>query len=171
MTGIGYTPVMQVALLQEGPRSSFIVPHRVRLRDRLRARLRSVELDRALAAGARPEQSAALELRARNLIAARTRSEFGHSIRRIARPSRSAPSVVRVPAAGTTLADSDHLLHRLARRLLAPAPVDARGMAQVRLLLSDGSGPLFDRRRASELGLRLEAATQALEPRISEQSL
>src|SRR4051812_11417562 len=51
-----------------------------------------------------------------------------------------------------------------ARRLLATAPVDVRGVAQARVLLSDGSGPLFWRRSPESLRARIREAIEALEP-------
>ncbi|OLE37274.1 MAG: hypothetical protein AUG48_04905 [Actinobacteria bacterium 13_1_20CM_3_68_9] len=57
-------------------------------------------------------------------------------------------------------------LDLLARRLLSGAPVDVRGVAQARVLLSDGSGPLFWRRSPENLRARIREAIEALEPRI-----
>jgi hypothetical protein len=39
--------------------------------------------------------------------------------------------------------DAAALLYDLADELARPAPVEARGIAQVRLLLRDGTGPLY----------------------------
>ena len=66
-----------------------------------------------------------------------------------------------------------HLVHvRPARReieeliklLLAPAPVSARGVALVRILLTDGGGPLYRRAAALDLRTEIRTATQALDP-------
>jgi hypothetical protein len=51
-------------------------------------------------------------------------------------------------------------LDRIAEKLLTPGPVAASGVAQVRLLLIDGAGPLYT--RDGPLGLRA-AATRALD--------
>lgn len=151
-------------LLNSNAGSSFIVPHRVRVRDRLRVLFRGVELDRALADGAPPEQSAALELRARSLITRRTRDSLGQSLRRIVRQRDPAPSLTRIPVRGQAVAESCDLLLEIAGQLLAPAPVDVRGVAKVRVLLSDGCGPLFDKGREDELRSRALEAAKALEP-------
>jgi hypothetical protein len=140
-------------------------PRDVRIRDRLRALLHGFAFDRDLAAGAEVDRSPALELRAHHLISARTREDLGRNLRRIVRQRCSAPSPVRVPAAFNAVGEAGDLLARVAARLQAPAPVAARGVAQVSLLLSDGSGPLFDRRRAGELRSYLELALRDLEPR------
>jgi hypothetical protein len=142
-------------------------PGQIRFRDRLRALLRGFALDRDLAAGAEVERSPALALRARHLLSARTREDLGSNLRRIANRDRSAPSLVHVPIAGNAAAEAADLLGQVAARLLAPAPVDMRGVAQVSLLLSDGSGPLFDRRRTGELRSCLELALRDLEPRTA----
>ena len=50
-------------------------------------------------------------------------------------------------------------------RLAGPGPVDARGVAQLHLLLTDGTSPLFSHPHADELEATLEGALDALEPR------
>jgi hypothetical protein len=72
--------------------------------------------------------------------------------------------VVRAPTSREAVAESCDELGLLAARLLAPAPVEARGVAQVRLLLSDGAGPLYWARRPGELRRRVREAREALEP-------
>jgi hypothetical protein len=53
----------------------------------------------------------------------------------------------------------------LAARLLAPGPVSARGVAQVRLLLTDGCGPLYFDGSGVDLRAALARALADLEPR------
>jgi hypothetical protein len=55
-------------------------------------------------------------------------------------------------------------LEALLDRLLVPAPVSARGMALVRLLMRDGSGPLFRYESREDLSLQVRRATDALDP-------
>lgn len=52
-----------------------------------------------------------------------------------------------------------------AMRLRLRRPVDARGMAMLERLLSDGGGPCYARIRPDALKLALEEATGWLEPR------
>jgi hypothetical protein len=155
--------VMTSMILIEGPANS-VVARRIGIRDRLGARFRAFELDQALADGTPPDTSAVLALRARRLIAERTRRQLGETLRRVVDRRGRCPSVVHVSACPQTVVDVEDLLAQLARRLLAPAPVDARGVAQARILLSDGSGPLFWNDRAAELPGRLRGALEALEP-------
>jgi hypothetical protein len=122
--------------------------------------LRARALDRALAAGAPPEATPALALRARRLIALPYRRSLAEAYRRIlfqaCEPSASSlvtvlPRPSRVTAAGDELT-------RLADTLMQAAPVAARGVAEALLLLADGAGPLYG--AGSESSLR-ECAARA----------
>jgi hypothetical protein len=53
----------------------------------------------------------------------------------------------------------------LADRLAAPGPVDVRGVAEVQLLLTDGTGPLYFRGATEELRARVADAMRRLEVR------
>jgi hypothetical protein len=48
--------------------------------------------------------------------------------------------------------------------LLAPGPVSVRGVAQVRLLLIDGNGPLYHREATDDLCVQVQRALDALDP-------
>ena len=49
-------------------------------------------------------------------------------------------------------------------RLVAPGPVDVRGVARVRNLLADGAGPLYQESTAHRLAPELQSALAAMEP-------
>jgi hypothetical protein len=131
---------------------------RVRLRDRLSALWRSLELDRALAEGAPPESSAALAVRARDLCGSVARRRLARQILRIAREPGDSRGI-RV----SVVSDAADDLERLAHRLLAPGPVAARGVARSRLLLTDGASALYWRRAAVDLRVAVEEALEGLE--------
>lgn len=136
---------MPTLVLTSAADPSRVSARRARAHERLLARWRAFALDRALADGASPDSSAALSLRAERLIGARTRREMARSIRHVIadaeRPRRARDPRIRVRARAVgRVADQ---LDGLARRLLAPEPVDARGMARLDLLLRDGAGPLY----------------------------
>jgi hypothetical protein len=123
-----------------------IVAGRARLSDRLKARLRARQLDRALASGAPAESTPALALRARRLTALPDRRAKAATYRRLLRDAsqdasasytRIAPNRGRVVAAGPALS-------HLAQALAQPGPVAARGAAEASLLLMDGTGPLYN---------------------------
>ena len=56
------------------------------------------------------------------------------------------------------------MLATLERRLRAPEPVSAQGIAMLESLLTDGASPLYLPTEPGELGSRLRAAAAALEP-------
>jgi hypothetical protein len=158
---------MSVVLLLRGQGdASYVVPRRVRLRDRLSVRLHSPSLDAALAAGVAPESSPALALRAEQLIGPVARS-LGNSVCQLllgAREPRK-PGPSPAPVSPSVIADAEPELSRLALRLLGDGPVSVRGVALVRELLSDGRGPLYGHAATDGAVLRetLWAALAALE--------
>ncbi len=127
----------------------------VRVGDRISARLRVAALDRALAGGATPDSGVALSLHARRLIAPRTR-------RRLARTLQGIVAAPHQTGAQVRRAASDLLA--LAARLERRDAVDARGVALVRVLLSDGGGPLHANRGAQRLAEAAHQAAAALDP-------
>jgi hypothetical protein len=137
------------------------VVQRVGVLDHLAARLRARALDRALAAGRGSEPAAAL--RARRLTELSTRRGLARSLKRLlSRACQGAASGWRVPiATGPVLAALNELTH-LVNMLVAPGPVAPAGVAQVQLLLTDGTGPLYNPNAAEDLGSAAARAIQAL---------
>jgi hypothetical protein len=114
--------------------------------DRLRARVRARNLDRALASGEPPESTPALALRARRLMALSDRRAKAATYRRVLREAseEASRSSMRIrPRRGRVVAASA-ALSRLAEALAQPGPVAARGAAEASLLLTDGTGPLYN---------------------------
>ena len=112
-----------------------------------------------------PERSVALALRARRLV------EPGRRVDARARdPARAAR---RVAPRADARADADAQrrgprrgraeLDDLARRLVAPHPPAVRGLAQVNLLVTDGTGPLYSGDGAASLVSAVRRARAALE--------
>src|SRR6476659_6321929 len=155
-------------VLVDLPRGGSVL-QRVTLGARVSARLRVAVLDRALAGGAVPESDVALTLHARRLISPTMRRPLARALRGIVDVSRR-PSLSqgRWPGARVARAGSDLLA--LAERLERPAAVDARGVALVRVLLSDGGGPLHANRDAHRLVQAAREAAAALEPEGGEGS-
>jgi hypothetical protein len=153
-------------VLADARNMSYIITRKIRLRDRLAARWRPLTLDRALAEGASPDSDAALALRAQALIGQPARRDLANQIRRIVldahRRSRARPAVI---ISHRLVLDVELDLSRLALRLLAEDPVEVRGMASVRALICDGSGPLYASgpAGADQLRAAIEGATEALE--------
>jgi hypothetical protein len=103
---------------------------------------------------------------ARKLVGTADRRELAASLRRIAADSCGDGAVrTRMTGASSRVKEARPELERLARRLADPDPVDARGVALTKALLSDGAGPLYWARSPESLGARLREAFAALEPR------
>jgi hypothetical protein len=144
--------------------------------------MRTSRLDRDLAAGASPDATVALALRAQMLVRTRTRRGMARGAQRVLERAMQAPAADRPPAptAGRLLMpaggllqvpvcrdrvrDSAEELGDLIRRLLGAGPVGARGVALASVLLSDGSGPLYRRYGAGDLRARVREAVDALDP-------
>ena len=142
-----------------------VVLRRPRLRDRLAVRLRRRRLDRALATGVPPETSVALALRAQRLTEADRRRSIARELRRIIRDAQVGyrPTLGRIlPSRARVTAAREELSH-LADTLDEPGPVAAGGVAQAWMLLTDGTGPLYN--ADSRASLRAGAARAARELR------
>jgi len=145
-----------------------VYPHRVTLRDRLSARMHAERWDQALARGSSPEGSAPLALHAQALASEACRRELAAGLSRILEDAEGG----RVPD-WNALGPRHHSAHVLCARreiealvglLLAPAPVSTRGVARVRLLVTDGGGPLYRRTDPTALADELTRAARALDP-------
>jgi hypothetical protein len=154
-----------VLLAEQQPDGVQILISRVRARDRIGARLHADRLDRQLASGVAPDADAQLTLRARRLLRPAFRARFALSLRRLVRFAQG-----HSPNAGDIMLTREQIhgaipeLLRLADRLEAVEPLDVRGIAQTRLLLTDPAGALFYGRRADGVSEAVEAALEALTP-------
>lgn len=147
-------------------REGLVVARRPRLSDRLVAHLRARGLDRALAQGVPPEASAPLALRAQRLTEPEHRSSIARELRRIIRDVHQShrPELARiVPRRGSVWAAREEL-RRLADTLEAPGPVAAAGVAQARILLTDGTGPLYNPESRTTLLSGAARAVRELRP-------
>ena len=137
---------------------------RVKPLDRVRARLRARALDRALAAGAPSESEAAVALRARRLTEISKRAELARALSQLVNRARQASSIPtsRAPIARRAVLGATDELSQLASELVAPGPVGAGGVAQVQLLISDGTGPLYNPYSRIDLATAVRRAIEAL---------
>jgi hypothetical protein len=175
MTGVSCLLVMSSHARQQGSGSrraaseagGLVVAGRLRFRDRITARWRSRRLDVALAAGASAEAAAALSSRARRLTELSRRRAIAEALLRVVREAHvgAPPSLVRItPSRRGVLAAGDELT-KLAAGLAEPGPVAARGVAQAWILLTDGSGPLYDPSSSASLEAVAVRAAENLRPR------
>ncbi|MHB8233914.1 MAG: hypothetical protein ACYDHT_04600 [Solirubrobacteraceae bacterium] len=132
----------------------------------MRARLRTGTLDRRLAAGTPPWQAPVLAARALQLTSDRRRHSLARSLDRLAelskRPAPRAVSAV-VPVCRDQVRESLPEIRRLAERLRDGAPIDARGVARLVALMSDGSGPFFVASQPASLSSALTHALRDLD--------
>jgi hypothetical protein len=153
-------------VLLTGRLDGLVVACRPRLSDRLVARLRARRLDRALAQGTPPEASAPLALRAQRLTEPEQRSSIARELRRVLREAHQSrrPAFARImPSRGSVWAAREEL-RRLADTLEAPGPVAARGVAQAWILLTDGTGPLYNPESRTTLLSGAARAVRELRP-------
>ncbi|HTX30732.1 MAG TPA: hypothetical protein VMD09_05070 [Solirubrobacteraceae bacterium] len=135
--------------------------------DHLSARLYSHHLDQALARGIPPESAAPLALRARRLTALPRRRVIAAGLRRAIRETclRVPSSRSRISPRRAEVAAASDELTRLADGLADVGPVAARGAAEAWILLTDGTGPLYN--PDSPASLRARALSAANDLRLA----
>jgi hypothetical protein len=136
--------------------------------EQLASHLRAAALEKELAKGVAPETTAQLALRAQALVRVSARRQLAQTIQRMVLESLSSSPTRRasaaIPVRRDNVRDATAELQELIEHLVAPAPLPARGVAQVRMLLRDGSGPLYSAASPHALRARVRQALEALEP-------
>lgn len=156
---------MAMLVLLERPDHTLDV-HPATVVDRLRAHLSGARLDRDLAMGVSPDADVVHALRARLLVRPRQRRSMARCLSRAVDEAEGTAchSPAAVPTArGRVLAAAGEL-RCLAELLLTPAPLPARGLAMVSVLVSDGAGPLYYERSPDDLRQRALRAVAAIDP-------
>jgi hypothetical protein len=107
--------------------------------------LRRRSLDRKLASGADPHRTPALDLRARQLTAGPERAMLAASLESLIASAARPPSGLTsaIPVRRAAVLDAKPEILGLAGELAADAPVNPRGVAMVRCLLTYGDSPLY----------------------------
>jgi hypothetical protein len=137
---------------------------RVRWWDRLVARLRASALDHELAAGASPDSTVPLAVHAGRLCEPAQRLLLARSLTRIVAASdEPARSRLKAPICRRAVQQARPELAALAGRLSASGPVDVHGVARVRTLLADGTGPLYQPAPPEHLRRELAEVIDALD--------
>jgi hypothetical protein len=136
--------------------------HRPSVVARVIARLRADKFDHQLAVGVPAPAGSALAVHQARLTSTTERESIARSLRQALRDADSgAVFSSRIPVHPRNIAAAEALIDAITLRLHSPAPVNARGMARLRRVLSDGSGPLYWYGEG-DLGGRLGAALAAL---------
>lgn len=159
---------MSTLLLTDRRNPECVISERTRAQTHLLTHFRAWRLDQELAAGISPDSSAPHSLRAQTLIGQTSCAELSLGIRRVIDQAKRpvSPSSFRIPICRRKVLQAESTLEKVADRLASGDPVDARGIAQIRLLLKDGCGPLYNRPQADDLQPALDAAIEALELQI-----
>ncbi|MGH8997217.1 MAG: hypothetical protein ACRDYB_14495 [Acidimicrobiales bacterium] len=133
---------------------------------RLAGRLRAASLDAELAAGRVPEASPVRALRAEWLVRppprGRLARDWEHLLGEAARSGPTPPS--RIPICRNRVISSEAEIRRMTELLRARVPVSASGVARASQLLSEASGPIFDRRSPVDLSDAVGEAIRLLDP-------
>lgn len=155
---------MTAVVLVRGPDPGAISLHRCRLSERLAVRMCAGELDRRIAAGACPDDSAALSLRAHALIGAPSRRRLARALRQLVAEAREpfGPFHPAVPMARREIRDTEDLIEELADVLESRVPLAARGIARLSVLITDGGSPFYFQGRPGALRSALEVTLQTL---------
>lgn len=157
---------MPTLLLTDERDTTRVISRPSRVRDSFVTRVRAWSLDKAIADGVCPDSTAALSLRAHRLISRATRLRLSRAIRSLVREAEHPPKRIHeaVPVCWPKVVRSSPTLAELADHLSGPCPVEARGVAQVQLLLRSGFSPIYSRPQVDDLEETLQAAIDALEP-------
>jgi hypothetical protein len=136
---------------------------RVRVVHRLMARYRAALLDSQLANGVEPESDISLALRAELIVRPSETHRLARALKWVVMTCESSPRVpVRAPIQRQAVRLARGELLTLADRLLQAGPLGVQGVARARVLLRDGTGPLYAAGTRRDLGAEVRAATAAL---------
>jgi len=125
---------------------------------RAMARLRSRSLDRALIDGADPAGTPLLVAHVARITTRSMRVGIADSLDLLARTDRQATRRWRVRPFRKAARANSIELHALAALLRGRTPLAARGIAMLRTLLTDGTGPLYSDRDGAWLADHLHDA-------------
>jgi hypothetical protein len=146
------------------PRSRDTVPL-PRLHVRLLARMRAAAIDRELAGGALPWCSQLHAARGVQLTSIRSQKALAGSLERLLAHAESpaAPLRAAVPPCIEQVRAARSQILSIGARLRSGAPADCRGIAKLRVLLSDGAGPCYLPIHPAALTLALDDVSQWLD--------
>lgn len=147
-------------------------PNRLVLRSngvllRFRTRLTSVTLDRELASGAVPESRTVLAARANYLISSSARRAIARDWRNLLDTATRAPQHGNgrlVHICWDRILDSEIWIETMMTSLSDGSPSAVRGVAMASWLLSDGSGPIYNRGSDTDLRSAVREVTSLLDP-------
>jgi len=112
---------------------------------KLRARMFAGRLDKELDSGEIPMPGSALAVHAARLTSVEEREALARALRHAMAEAQHAHAGVplRIPVHPQRMSFCRQVIDDITLLLHSPRPVRARGMARLRILLSDGTGPLY----------------------------
>jgi hypothetical protein len=129
---------------------------------RVIARLRADKFDHLLAVGVPAPAGSALAAHRERLTSTAEREAIAQSLQRAVRDAHTgAVFSSRIPLNARNIVAAEPLIDTVTLRLHSQRPVNARGMARLRRVLSDGCGPFYWYGKGDLTG-RLGAALAAL---------
>jgi hypothetical protein len=132
------------------------------LTTRVRARLRRLELDRALAGGADPSGSPLLAARAAQLVTPASRDRIALSLEQVACTADAPRGRVRTPPLRGAVRRNRDALQQAAATLRDGGLLYARGVAVLEALVIDGAGPAYTDPTGEGLAHQLQLAADNL---------
>ena len=137
-------------------------------RDRMIVRWRSLALDSQLAAGLSPDDERLRAMRADALVTPKCRRRLAKRYEALVGEARRGPAFPdpRQPLARRRILAAEDELGRLAQALRSPLPVPARGVALASLLLTDGTGPVYNPLSQRSLNEALRDSIRYLDPTV-----
>lgn len=154
-------------VLGDGRGSGLLAGRSCRIADRVLARVLGARLDRQLAAGRSPDSARLLAARAQHLVSAATRQALAEHWEHLVQIAGSAPGTRpgRTPAlCRDRIVTAEPEVHEMVALLRTPLPVAARGIAAASVLLTDGAGPVYNRRARPALREALRRTAAQLDP-------
>jgi hypothetical protein len=136
--------------------------------DRLLSQCRSLALDAQLADGESPDDDRLRMVRAELLTSPRGRAEIASRwetvLDRCVLPSEGGR--LRIPLQYQQIRVAEPGIRRLLAALTSGQAVSAQGVAMASLLLTDGTGPLYNPARSEDLRACVSAAVDHLDPML-----
>lgn len=123
-------------------------------------------LDRRLVAGAPPESGRLVAARAERLVSLRARRKLAREWEGVLERAHTTPQArsSRAPLCRDRVIAAVDDARAMLSALSSPLPVPARGVAMASRLLSDGTGPLYNRHCPVSLSAALRSVTAQLDP-------
>lgn len=166
---VGGHPRRNTLVLTDGPGPGLLTWRSCGIADRALARALGSRLDRHLADGHSPESARLLAARAQDLVSVPTRQALADNWEHLLDWAKHAPA----PTMGRMALNRDRILaaeaevHEMAACLRTPLPVRAAGVAAASVLLTDGAGPVYNRRASPALREALQLAIAQLDPSVA----